>query len=121
MADAYQRYTPGNKGTGYDNQAIIAGGMGSHFETTNPSKAYDDKWTRWFGQPPYGHFQVDHYAQLGHENYQVRKWFFTYFYSSILTFFICVLKLPHAYIGRNLHLEKMINTSIASEDDYYTR
>ena len=54
---------------------------------------------RWFGTPPYSSYQRDNYADLGHENYQ----------------------LPTAYVGRNLHIEKVLNVSVASTDDFYTR
>ena len=94
----YNAYTNSNRSSGYDTPAMIAAGGGGAVETTNPGP-YDDKWAKWFGQPPFGHYQVDNYAMLGHENYQ----------------------LPSAYIGRNLHIEKMLNVSIASEDDFYTR
>lgn len=95
---AYQAYTQSNQSSGYDPIGTL-GYNQPYVETTNPSMGYEDKWARWFGQPPFGHFQQDNYAMLGHENYQ----------------------LPTAYIGRNLHIEKLINVSIASEDDYYTR
>lgn len=78
----YQPYARGNQSSGYD---PIGTTMGSPYvETTNPSMGYEDKWAKWFGQPPFGHYQQDNYAMLGHENYQ----------------------LPTAYIGRNLYVER---------------
>ena len=78
---AYQPYTNVPRGSGYDSRNQINTQIGgSMYETTNPSHTHEDKWARWFGQPPYGYFERDNYADLGHENYQ----------------------LPTAYIGRNL-------------------
>ena len=68
-------------------------------DTTSDPVMNDDKWARWFGTPPYSSYQRDNYADLGHENYQ----------------------LPTAYVGRNLHIEKVLNVSVASTDDFYTR
>ena len=94
-----QAFTNQNRSSGYDSAATINSRPNAMYETTNPSNGFEQKWAQWFGQPPFGHYQTDNYAMLGHENYQ----------------------LPTAYIGRNLHIEKMLNVSIASEDDYYTR
>ena len=99
---AYQPFANGNRSSGYDPAAAINGQIANRgmYETSNPPAAgFEDKWAKWFGQPPYGYFEPDNYAQLGHENYQ----------------------LPTAYVGRNLHIEKMLNVAIASEDDFYTR
>jgi hypothetical protein len=99
---AYQPFANGNRSSGYDPAAAINGQIAGRgmYETSNPPAAgFEDKWAKWFGQPPYGYFEPDNYAQLGHENFQ----------------------LPTAYVGRNLHIEKMLNVAIASEDDFYTR
>jgi hypothetical protein len=94
----YTPFAQGNRSSGYD--PINGLQYNRHqTETTNPTINFEDKWAKWFGQPPFGHYEQDNYALLGHENYQ----------------------LPTAYIGRNLHIEKMLNVAIASEDDYYTR
>lgn len=92
--------TLGNRSSGYDSYNAVIGQMGANIGTSGaPHNNSDDKWTRWFGIPPYSNFQKDNYAELGHENYT----------------------LPTAYIGRNLHIEKLLNVSIASNDDFYTR
>lgn len=101
-SNAINPTTQGNQSSGYDtyNEAIgMAVGSG-FIDTTGASNRnpnMGDKWSRWFGVPPYSNFQRDNYADLGHENYT----------------------LPTAYIGRNLHIEKLLNVSIASTDDFY--
>ena len=94
--------TQGNRSSGYDSYgrvigSVAAGGSYSDTGASNRGENFDDKWNRWFGVPPYSNFQHDNYADLGHENYT----------------------LPTAYIGRNLHIEKLLNVSIASTDDFY--
>ena len=74
-----QAYTNQNRSSGYDSAATINSRPNAMYETSNPSNGYEQKWAQWFGQPPFGHYQTDNYAMLGHENYQ----------------------LPTAYIGRN--------------------
>jgi len=99
---ANQAFANTNKGNGYlpFNEILGNNQIGGALDTTNDSvQVGSDKWARWFGTPPYTTFQRDNYADLGHENYQ----------------------LPTAYIGRNLHIEKVLNVSIASQDDFYTR
>ena len=99
---ANQAFANTSKGNGYlpFNEILGNNQIGGALDTTNDSvQAGSDKWARWFGTPPYTTFQRDNYADLGHENYQ----------------------LPTAYIGRNLHIEKVLNVSIASQDDFYTR
>ena len=97
--------TQGNRSSGYDTYNDVIGAVqGGGFipgdtGASNRGGAHDDKWSRWFGVPPYSNFQRDNYADLGHENYT----------------------LPTAYVGRNLHIEKLLNVSIASTDDFYTR
>ena len=73
--------------------------IGGALDTSSDPIIPDDKWARWFGTPPYSSFQRDNYSDLGHENYQ----------------------LPTAYVGRNLHIEKVLNVSIASQDDFYSK
>jgi len=75
----YTPFAQGSRSSGYD--PINGFQYGGHqTETTNPTINFEDKWAKWFGQPPFGHYEQDNYALLGHENYQ----------------------LPTAYIGRNL-------------------
>ena len=78
----YVPYANGSRSSGYDPASAINGQMAGRgmYETTNPPMNFEDKWAKWFGQPPYGYFEPDKYSMLGHENYQ----------------------LPTAYIGRNL-------------------
>jgi hypothetical protein len=99
----YQSFTNSSKGNGYlpFGEALHNSQIGGALDTTNPSSNRNDgaqKWSEWFGTPPYSSYQRDNYADLGHENYQ----------------------LPTAYIGRNLHIEKLLNVSIASQDDFYS-
>ena len=119
---AYQRYGNGTRSSGYDDPATINSHPNAGYETTNPSNHFNDKWAQWFGQPPYAHYQTDNYAMLGHENYQLPTAckFFPHVYTSCL-FLTCFISTRIIDIGRNLHIEKMLNVSIASEDDYYTR
>lgn len=99
-----QPFTSSSKGNGYIpfGEILHNAQIGGRIDTTNPSSNPNpgaEKWSEWFGTPPYSSYQRDNYADLGHENYQ----------------------LPTAYIGRNLHIEKLLNVSIASQDDFYSK
>ena len=84
----YQSYGNTNKGSGYLPNGTLVGqnmNQGMLDTTSDPLYVGDDKWSRWFGTPPYTSFQ------RGKKAISFISILFLYFYSSILIFFICVI------------------------------
>lgn len=130
---AHQAFSSTGKGNTYVpyNQMIGDNANGGAWETTGGSMQVDDKWTRFFGAPPYTTWQHDNYSSLGHENYQLP----TAYIGRLVCICLVALGLsssscfPQQHsdfncscsFHRNLHIEKLLNVSVASQDDFYTR